>query len=100
MPNTTLELQTRVRRIDNVLDTEIDDQTVMMDIEQGSYFGLNQTATQIWTLLAEPMVIGDLCDRLTEEFDVPREQCEQQVVAFLANLRDRGLVQIVTDESA
>ncbi len=90
----------RVRRVDDVLNTEIDDQTVMMDIEQGSYFGLNQTGTRIWALLAEPIVIGDLCARLTEEFEVPQKQCEQQVVAFLANLRDRGLVQIVTDESA
>ena len=100
MPNTNLELQMRVRRIDDVLDTEIDDQTVMMDIERGSYFGLNQTGTTIWSLLAEPIAIGDLCDHLTPRFDVPREQCEQQVIAFLANLRDRGLVQIVTDESA
>jgi hypothetical protein len=100
MPDPTLTPQTRVRRIDDVLDTEIDDQTVMMDIEQGSYFGLNQTGTRIWALLAEPMVIGELCDQLTEQFDVPREQCEQQVVDFLGNLLARGLLQVVIDESA
>jgi hypothetical protein len=100
MPDPTLTAQSRVRRIQDVLDTEIDDQTVMMDIEQGSYFGLNETATRIWAMLAEPMVIGDLCDRLTEQFDVPREQCEQQVVAFLGSLLDRGLLQVVTDESS
>ena len=100
MPDPTLTAQSRVCRIQDVLDTEIDDQTVMMDIEQGSYFGLNETATQIWAMLAEPMVIGDLCNRLTEQFDVPREQCEQQVVAFLGSLLDRGLLQVVTDESS
>jgi hypothetical protein len=100
MPNPTLDLQMRVRRIDNVLDTEIDDETVMMDIDQGSYFGLNQTGTRIWALLAAPIAIGDVCDQLTEEFDVPREQCEQQVVGFLESMLARGLVQVVTDESA
>jgi PqqD family protein of HPr-rel-A system len=99
MSDPTLTAQSRVRRIDDVLDTEIDDQTVMMDIEQGSYFGLNKTATRIWAMLAEPMIIGELCDRLTEEFDVPREQCVQQVGAFLENLLDRGLLQVITDES-
>ena len=98
MPDPTLTAQSRVRRIHDVLDTEIDDQTVMMDIEQGSYFGLNKPATRIWAMLAEPIVIDELCDRLTEEFDVPREQCEQQVGEFLANLLDRGLLQVVTDE--
>ena len=100
MPDPTLTPQTRVRRIDDVLDTEIDDQTVMMDIEQGSYFGLNQTGTRIWALLAESTVIDDLCDQLTEEFEVPREQCEQKVADFLKGLLDRGLLQVVTDEPA
>jgi hypothetical protein len=100
MPDSSLELRMRVRRLDDVLETEIDEETVMMDIEKGSYFGLNPTGSKIWTLLAEAVVIGDLCDRLTEEFEVPREQCEQQVVAFLQNLLERGLLQIVTDESA
>jgi len=81
------------------MDAEIDDQTIMMDIEQGSYFGLNQMGTRIWALLAEPMVIGDLCDQLTEQFDVPGEQCERQVIDFLGSLLDRGLLQVVTDES-
>ena len=75
-----------MRRIVDVLDAEIDDQSVMMDIERGSYFGLNKTGTRIWALLAEPMVIDELCDRLTEEFEVPREQCERQVFDFLGSL--------------
>ena len=100
MPDPTLTAQSRVRRIHDVLDTEIDNQTVMMDIEQGSYFGLNQTGTRIWALLAEPMVIGDLCDQLTTQFDVPREQCEQEVFDFLGSMLTRGLIQVVTDEPA
>ena len=98
MPEPTLTPKDRVRRVADVMDAEIDDQTVMMDIEQGSYFGLNQMGTRIWALLAEPMGIGDLCDQLTEQFDVPSEQCERQVIDFLGSLLDRGLLQVVTDE--
>jgi len=83
-----------------VLDSKIDDETVMMDIDQGSYFGLNETGTWIWALLKEPTVVADLCDRLMEDFDVPREQCEQQVVGFLEELLNRGLLQVMTDEFA
>ena len=100
MPDSSLELGTRVRRLDDVLVTEIDNETVMMDIEQGSYFGLNLVGSRIWALLGEPIAIGDLCDQLTEEFEVSREQCEQQVVAFLQNLLERDLLQVVADESA
>jgi hypothetical protein len=100
MPDPTLKPDMRVRRIDDVLDTDIDGQTVMMDIEQGRYFGLNETGTRIWALLAEPVVIGDLCDQLTDKFDVPREQCERQVIDYLGSLLARGLLRVVTDEPA
>jgi len=100
MSNSTLDLHMRVRRIDDVLDTEIDERTVMMDIEKGSYLGLNLTGSRIWSLLAEAIAISELCDRLTAEFDVSREQCEQQVMDFLGSLLDRGLLQVVTDETS
>ena len=90
----------KVHRISDVLDAEIDDETVMMDIEQGRYFGFNETGTRIWSLLAQPIVIRNLCDQLTAEFKVPREQCEQEVFDFLASLSTRGLLQVMTDEAS
>lgn len=94
-----LEPSTRVHRLGNVLESEIGDKTVMMGIDQGSYFGLNTTGSRIWALLAEPVSIDTLCDRLSKEFEVQPEQCEPEVVAFLQNLLERGLVQVVTDET-
>jgi len=98
MPDPTLELHMRVRRTDDVLATDIDDETVMMDIEQGRYFGVNETGARIWSLLAEPIVISDLCDRLSAEFDVAEEQCEQEVLDFLKAMLNRGLVKVLPDE--
>ncbi len=100
MPDTSFEPQTRVRRIDDMLDAEMGNETVMMDIEQGRYFGLNKTGTRIWALLAQPIVIRDLCDQLADEFNVPPERCEQEVFGFLASLSGRGLLQVVTDETS
>jgi len=100
MPDSALEPQMQVRRIGDVLDADIDGELVMMNIEQGRYFGLNQTGTRIWALLAQPVVISDLCDKLTAEFSVPPKQCEHEVVAFLETLLIRGLLQVVTDGSS
>jgi hypothetical protein len=97
MPDSALEPQMQVRRIDDVLDVDMDGELVMMNIEQGRYFGLNQTGTRIWTLLAQPVVISDLCDKLMAEFNVPQKQCEQEVLVYLENLLTRGLLQVVTD---
>jgi hypothetical protein len=100
MPDSALEPQMQVRRIGDVLDVDMDGELVMMNIEQGRYFGLNQTGTRIWALLAEPVVISDLCDQLTVKFSVPPKQCEHEVVVFLERLLTRGLLQVVTDGSS
>jgi hypothetical protein len=100
MPDSALEPQMQVRRIGDVLDVDMDGELVMMNIEQGRYFGLNQTGTRIWALLAQPVVISDLCDQLMAEFSVPHKQCEQELIAYLENLLSRGLLQVVADGSS
>ena len=100
MPDSALEPQMQVHRIGDVLDVDMDGELVMMNIEQGRYFGLNQTGTRIWALLAQPVVISDLCDKLMAEFSVPQKQCEQEVISYLENLLTRGLLQVVTDGSS
>jgi hypothetical protein len=97
MPDSALEPQMQVRRIGDVLDVDMDGELVMMNIEQGRYFGLNQTGTRIWALLDQPVVISDLCNTLMAAFSVDQKQCEQEVLAYLENLLTRGLLQVVTD---
>jgi hypothetical protein len=82
-----------------LLQTELDGETVMMSVEQGSFLRFNTTGSRIWAWLAEPISISHLCDRLIEEFEVPKAQREPQVVAFLQNLLERGLIQVIDDES-
>ena len=97
MTDLTLEPHMLVCRTGDILDDDMDGELVMMDIERGSYFGLNKTATRLWALLEQPVVIKDLCDQLTSEFNVPAEQCNKEVIDFLKTLLNRGLLQVVTD---
>ena len=99
MSDVNFESTTRVRRNEDVLDTGLDDETVMMDIDRGRYYGLNNTGTRIWPLLAEPIAVGDLVEQLAKEFAVPLEQCEEEVGGFLRGLQGRGLLQVLTDET-
>lgn len=100
MPDLALEPYMQVCRIGDVLDADMDGEFVMMNIERGSYVGLNKTGTRIWALLEQPMVIKDLCDQLTLEFNVPAEQCKEEVFDFLKNMLTGGLLQVVTDGGA
>ena len=47
---TEISSETVVQRSDNVLFSELDTEIVMMDIQQGNYYGLEEPATRIWEL--------------------------------------------------
>ena len=100
MSGPALTSQTRVCRIDEVLASDIGDETVMMDMNKGRYYGLNATGTRLWTLLAKPIVIRDLCAYLTAELPVSPAQCERDVIDFIGALVARGLVQVVSEDAS
>jgi hypothetical protein len=68
---------------------------VMMDIATGKYYNLGETGGRIWNLLEQPTTLSDLIRTLTSEYEVSAEQCKEDVLAFLQQLVDRGL--LITD---
>lgn len=82
-------------RADSAIDAEVGGLTVMLDVEAGSYFGLNETATHIWALLAEPQSVGAIAADLPAHFEVDADQALTATRAFLADLAARGLIERV-----
>ena len=75
-----------------IISSKMDDEVVMMSIEKGNYYGLNPVAAEIWEMLTEPLSVKTICDRLMEDFDVDREQCFAEVVAYLTKLDSEELI--------
>ena len=91
-----LSTASMVKRSDDFIDAEIDDEIVALSIAKGACYGLNRVGSRIWKLLGMPIRIGDLCAALLSEYDVDAAVCERQVLDLLENLRAEGL--IVTPE--
>jgi hypothetical protein len=72
----------------------MDDKLVMLDLAQGKYFGLDNIATVIWTAIAAPVRVADLCAELVERYDVAPETCQADTLEFLNWLREEGLVEV------
>lgn len=95
-----ISADTVITRNDDMVGVEVDGTVVMMSVEQGMYFGLNGVGPRIWSLLATPRSVADVCRVLQEEFDVEPEVCRSQVLEFLAGLVEAGLVQVDRDATA
>ena len=79
-------------RNNETISGRLHDELVMMDIEKGKYFSLNQVATTIWDMLEQPLSLEEVCNRLTGEFDIDPEQCRKEVESYLEEMQKLGLV--------
>ncbi len=94
MKNTDLSLDSFITRSDSILFTELVDEVVMMDIQNGCYYGLEEPASRLWELMVERISVRQLCERLHSEYEVEMPQCEQEVLEFVADLSSRSMVEI------
>ena len=73
----------RLSRVQNLLSTELDQETVLMSIDAGAYYGLEGPARSIWEILETPLTFSALVDRLVEEYRVSPEACAADLERFL-----------------
>ncbi|MEM7060700.1 MAG: PqqD family peptide modification chaperone [Pseudomonadota bacterium] len=83
---------TVVRRGNKHVETEVADQTMMMNIDKGKYYALEGTAKLIWGELENPMRVGDLVSKMVDTYEVETDQCMTDVLGFLSDLVENGLV--------
>jgi hypothetical protein len=77
-----------------VLSRVLDGEAVLLNLDSGSYFGLNAVASRVWELIGEGCTISALRSALIAEFEVSEDVVERDLAELLRSLRDRGLIRI------
>jgi|WetSurMetagenome_2_1015567.scaffolds.fasta_scaffold690238_2 hypothetical protein len=94
-----MDLHSVVVAAQNQVSTGLEGEVVILNLQSGVYFGLKGVGARIWDLIKEPLPANAICEAILSEFDVNREQCEQDVLKILENMRESGLIE-VKDEAA
>jgi hypothetical protein len=84
----------RLSRVQNLLSTELDQETVLMSIDAGAYYGLEGPARSIWEILETPLTFSALVDRLVEEYQVSPDTCAADLERFLGEMEREGLLRV------
>jgi hypothetical protein len=74
--------------------SDMDGEKVMLSIQNGKYYNFGVIGGKIWNLIEEPISIQNLVQLLQEIYDVDQTVCKEQVIAFLTQLKEEGLIQI------
>jgi len=93
-----ISLKSVVVQVVDLVSSSLDDETVMMSVNSGKYYGLDEIGSRIWELIEEPRSVSDLCDILFGEFEVDRKQCEKDVLDFLNELAKKNLLRVIDGE--
>ena len=89
---TTITIDTTIQRNEGMVEAKIDGEMVMMSIENGEYYGLDDIATRIWDMIETPLTVKAICDQLSNEFDVSEAQCQSDVLHFLNVMADQNVI--------
>lgn len=84
----------RVRPARDVVFRELGGEMVLLNLKSGVYYGLNETGTQMWSLLVELKDPGRVVDALEREYAADRAQLEGDLRALLGTLRAKGLIEL------
>ena len=73
---------------------EVNGETVLLDLQSESYFGLDEVGTRIWQLLHENGDMASIFETILGEYDVEEEPLRRDLEELVEKLLEAGLVSI------
>lgn len=94
MADAPITLRSTVVVSPNQVSTSLGSEAVILGADAGEYFGLNEVGARVWELVQQPVLVSDICAALCDEYEVQPAECERDVIELLAELREKGLLDV------
>ena len=76
----------------SAVESAVGDETVLLHLVNGTYYGLDAVGTRIWAMLKDGIATGDICQRLAEDYGIDLPTIQADVRAFLSDLAAQDIV--------
>ena len=87
-----MDLETRLNIPPQVMSRLVGDESVLLDLASGVYFGLDGVGKKIWESVAEGHKLGEAVAVIVTEYEVEEAQAQADVLDFANTLVERGLL--------
>jgi hypothetical protein len=98
--NSVLTDLTVVKRKPDQVSCDLSGEAVILNLNSGMYYGIDEIGQLIWNALEEPRSLQYLRDAIVRDYEVEPETCERDVKAFLAEMQSAGLIEITNEAVA
>lgn len=83
-----------LRRQEGILAQEAQGQTVLLRLEDGGYYAVDEVGAMIWELCDGHRSVGEIVSLLCAEFDATEATVRADVLEFVGDLRREGLLAV------
>ena len=87
-------MESRVGPGSDVLFKDVGGEAVVLNLETGKYYGLDEVGARMWTLLNEKKQVKEVYQALVKEFEVSTDQLEHDLLSLVNQLANNGLLQV------
>jgi hypothetical protein len=75
-----------------VMSRLVGEETVLLDLQSGMYFGLDGVGKRIWESIGKGLTLGETSEVIMSEFEVDEATAQSDVFEFVSELVERGLL--------
>jgi hypothetical protein len=76
------------------LSARMGEESVVLDLADGVYYGLDAVAARVWDLAKKPIAVAEIRDAIVSEFEVDAATCEKDLATFLSELAKKGMIEV------
>jgi hypothetical protein len=77
----------------DVHHTVLEGEAVLLNLDSGFYYSLNQVGTMVWDLFKQGQSLAQILSAICERFAVAEKVAEADLLAFVKRLCQEGLIQ-------
>ena len=88
----TISFSDRVAVPDDVLISNLQEESVILNLDSERYYGLDDVGTRFLSVLTSSESIETAYERLREEYNVDPQVLRADLLALIENLIDQGLL--------
>ena len=90
-----ISFSARAQAPDGVLFRDLNGESIILNLESETYFGLDEVGTRMWQVLTTQPTIEAALNDLCAEFDVDREQLRRDLEELLDQLVAQRLIEVI-----
>lgn len=82
----------KLKLADEVLFRDFEDESVLLNLADESYYGLDQVGTEMWRAVSATASLGEAITRIQETFDADERAIEADFMELMHELWKKGIV--------